>query len=143
MPYRFLEDVAIADVAFEAWADTIEALFSEAAAAFLSVMIGNPTALLERERRFLQVTDNALDMLLFQLLQELIFIKDSQQLLLRVQSIGIREKEGCYTLDAEAAGETIDPLRHELIVDVKAVTLHRLRVERTPQRWEATVVLDI
>jgi SHS2 domain-containing protein len=29
------------------------------------------------------------------------------------------------------------------VVDVKAVTLHRFRVEQTPSGWEATVILDI
>jgi SHS2 domain-containing protein len=30
-----------------------------------------------------------------------------------------------------------------LIVDVKAVTLHRFIVERTPAGWRAAVILDI
>jgi len=32
---------------------------------------------------------------------------------------------------------------HDLIVDVKAVTLHRFGIKRTPESWEATVILDI
>ena len=37
----------------------------------------------------------------------------------------------------------IDAGRHELIVDVKAVTLHRFKVEQTPRGWETLVILDI
>ena len=40
-------------------------------------------------------------------------------------------------------GEPIDPQRHRLRVDVKAVTLHRFSIEKTAQGWEATVILDI
>ena len=44
---------------------------------------------------------------------------------------------------SEMRGEEIVPDRHDLIVDVKAVTLHRYRVEETPDGWESTVILDI
>jgi len=44
---------------------------------------------------------------------------------------------------ALACGEEIDRGRHRLVVDVKAVTLFNLRVERDDKGWKATVVLDI
>ncbi|NTV43837.1 MAG: archease, partial [Syntrophobacteraceae bacterium] len=43
----------------------------------------------------------------------------------------------------EASGEKIDPDRHDLIVDVKAVTFHHFRVEQTRHGWEAMVILDL
>ena len=46
-------------------------------------------------------------------------------------------------LHATAIGEQLDPQRHQMRVDVKAVTLHRFRVEQTEQGWEAFVILDI
>ena len=55
----------------------------------------------------------------------------------------IRRRDGALVLEAEARGEPLDPLRHRLQADVKAVTLHRLRVEQTARGWEASVVLDI
>jgi len=80
---------------------------------------------------------------LFQLLQELIFFKDAEKLLLRVKEIRIRRLEDRFTLEAKARGEELDPSRHDLVVDVKAVTLHRFQVEQTAQGWKATVILDI
>jgi SHS2 domain-containing protein len=44
---------------------------------------------------------------------------------------------------AEAYGESTDPAKHPLNVDVKAVTMHRFAIDQTPQGWQATVVLDI
>ena len=41
MAYRYLEDIAIADVAFEAWGKSREALFRAAAEATLNVMVGD------------------------------------------------------------------------------------------------------
>ena len=47
-------------------------------------------------------------------------------------------------MTAELRGEPIDGTRHELAADVKAVTLHGLKV--APARgggWEAEVTLDV
>ena len=143
MPYRYLPDIAIADVAFEAWADSPAALFMAAADATMNVMVADLETIEEQEVRSLCVEESELDLLLFQLLQELIFLKDAQRLLLRVRDLEIRQIDDGYALEAEARGEEIDPARHDLVVDVKAVTLHRFRVEQTAKGWEATVILDI
>jgi SHS2 domain-containing protein len=42
-----------------------------------------------------------------------------------------------------AGGEPINLERHRLRVDVKAVTLHRFRLEKTAEGWEAFAILDI
>ncbi len=143
MPYRYLPDIAIADVAFEAWADTLEGLCLAAADATMNVMVGDLATIMERETRFLSAEETEPDMMLFQLLQELIFFKDAAKLLLRIKEIEIRRLEGRLVVNATARGEELDATRHDLVVDVKAVTLHRFRVEPTPRGWEATVVLDI
>jgi SHS2 domain-containing protein len=143
MPYRYLPDIAIADVAFEAWADTLEGLFTAAADATMNVMVGDLATIAEHESRAVQAEETEVDMLLFQLLQELIFFKDAEKLLLRVKQIEIRQLDGRFLLRAEARGEQLDPTRHDLVVDVKAVTLHRFSVRQTASGWEATVILDI
>ena len=84
-----------------------------------------------------------MDMLLFELLQDLIYFKDAEQLLLRVSQVRIQPKPGGWTLTADSYGERIDRQRHELIVDVKAVTLHRFQLEQIPEGWRASVILDI
>ena len=40
------------------------------------------------------------------------------------------------------SGEKSDMDLHELVMDVKAVTLHRFALERAGKRWRAFVVLD-
>lgn len=143
MPYRYLPEIAIADVAFEAWADTVEELFAAAADATMNVMVGDLETIAWLKTRMVHAEESEADMLLLQLLQELIFFKDAERLLLRIKRLDIRQREGRYILEAELGGEEIDPARHDLVVDVKAVTLHRFRVEQTPAGWEAAVILDI
>ena len=142
-PYRYVEDIATADVAFEAWGATPEEAFAAAADATMNVMVDELGAISPRESRRISVTSDALDMLLFELLQELVYYKDAEELLLRLHSVSIEERDGLFRLSAEARGEKIDRERHPLNVDVKAVTLHRFAVERTPTGWRAAVILDI
>lgn len=143
MPYRYLPDVATADVAFEAWADSLEELFRSAADALVNTMVDDLGAIAAREIRTLEAEDSQTDMLLLQLLQEIIFFKDAERLLLRAHKVEIQPRAGLLWMHAEMRGEPIDAARHDLAVDVKAVTLHRFRVEQTARGWETTVVLDI
>jgi SHS2 domain-containing protein len=143
MPYRYLEDIATADVAFEAWGDSLEAMFASAADATMNVMVTDLNTISYVEHRTIQASAEEIDMLLFELLQEIIFYKDAQRLLLRVPSIHIEGTHGQFSLRAEAYGEELDPEKHDLIVDIKAVTLHRFKVEETSRGWEAFVILDI
>lgn len=141
--FRFREDIAPADAAFEAWGATIEEVFVAAADATTATMVENIEAIEDRERRRIRLAERSADLLLFRLLEELIYLKDAERLLLRVPVLRIHAREGGLVLEAEARGEVLDPARHHLLADVKAVTLHQLRVEQTARGWEALVVLDI
>jgi SHS2 domain-containing protein len=143
MPYEFLEDVAIADIAFTAWGQTLEETFVAAADAVVHAMLEDLATLRLQEERTLHLEDDALDLLLFNTLQELIYYKDAEQLFLRLVQVRIAETDGRYALHAEARGEQLDPTRHHLGVDVKAVTLHRFSLEPTDQGWQAFVILDV
>lgn len=142
-PYRYLEGIATSDVAFEAWGATQEETFLAAADATLNTMVEDIGTVAPREHREISIVADALDLLLFELLQELVYHKDAGGLLLRVRDLRIEETGGEYRLRAEGWGETIDPNRHGLLADIKAVTLHRLVVEKTSDGWRAVVVLDV
>lgn len=142
-PYRYLEGIATADVAFEVWGPTPEDVFLAAADATLNTMVEEIGTVAPREHREISIAADALDLLLLELLQELVYHKDAERLLLRVRDLRIEETGSGYRLQAEAIGETIDPGRHALLADVKAVTLHRLVVEKTTDGWHAIVVLDV
>ena len=143
MPFRYLDDRAIADVAFEAWGASLQELFIAAADATVNVMISDLSTIQPQEQRHLELSDSDADMLLFKLLQEIIFYKDADKLLLRVSELEIRQQDGLYLVLANACGERIDVGRHELLVDVKAVTLHRFSLTPTANGWKTEVVLDV
>ena len=143
MPYKYLEDVGTADIAFEATGCDLPELFTAAADATMNVMIENIDSIEPRETRHIEFKNDKLDMLLFDFLQELIYFKDAERLLLRVREIQIDEKDGNYFLDATTKGEPLDATRHEQRADVKAVTLHDFYVKKIDDAWKASVLLDI
>lgn len=143
MPYRFLDDAPTADVGFTASGDTLDACFRAAADATLEAMLANPDGLRPRERRVVHVENDALDLALLNFLEELIYYKDAESLFLRASSLNVTQHAGRWIVDATVEGEMIDPVRHRLSADVKAVTVHRLKVQRVNGGWEATVVLDV
>jgi len=143
MPFEFLEDIAIADIAFHAWGKDLADLFQAAGDAVVNTMIENLEEIAPQTSRTFNLENEALDMLLFNFLEEFIYYKDSEQLLLRSQQVQIDNKDGNYYLTALAQGETLDPERHHQRVDVKAVTLHRFALEKIADGWTAMVILDI
>lgn len=146
MPYKFLEDVATADIAFEATGRDLPELFIAAADATVNVMIDNLEAIESRETRQIELASDSIEMLLFDFLQELIYFKDASRLLLRAGAVQIIQKEEGYFLKATVGGEQLDATRHQQRADVKAVTLHGFSVEQDdpPQAgWRARVLLDI
>lgn len=143
MPYRFLDDIAIADVAYEARGNTREEMFVAAADALMNVMVAELETIRPVEEVAFRLENLALDMLLFDFLGEFIFHKDARLLLLRAEALSIIPSKNHFTLKAVARGELLDPARHPLTVDVKAVTLHRFLVEETKDGWRSVVVLDI
>lgn len=143
MTFNFLEHIATADVAFEAHGATREELFVSCAEALLHTMVHDPADVRQVQELAIRLEHVDLDLLLYTFLDEVVFFKDARQLLLHVSVINIGEKEDSLVLEAVLKGERIDPQRHQLIVDVKAVTMHRFQVVREDDGWRATVVLDI
>ena len=140
MPVRFIPDIALADVAYEATSDTLEGLLETSALGLMEVMVDTRTVR-AREKRTLRVASEDADRLLYDLLTELIVIKDVDSLLFK--SFRVRLGKDAKSLVCVAAGEKIDRERHALRNDAKAVTMHMFGIRHGGRTWKATVVLDI
>jgi len=143
MPYLFLDDLTTADVAFEATGAELEEVFLAAAQATLNTMVDQLDSIVPVSSKQVELRNPALDLLLFDYLQELIYFKDAEGLLLLPKELQIQEEEGGFSLSGIVEGEEIDSSRHELRVDVKAVTLHQFELEQTLSGWRAVVILDV
>ena len=143
MPYEYLEESVTSDVTFRAWGHDLNELFMAAADATTNVMVQPLDAVRPLRAIPVSVTADALDLLLLRFLEELIYRKDVEGLLLRAADVHVEHGASGAHATAELRGEPLDPARHDLRADVKAVTLYGLRVEPTPAGWEAEVTLDV
>src|SRR6266513_5458443 len=96
MPYEYLEEFGTADIAFEATGRDLAELFRDAADAMTNVMVDNIEAVQPRQTRQIELSNDKLDMLLFDWLQELIFLKDAERLLLRIREVQVDERDEIY-----------------------------------------------
>src|SRR5712692_6193682 len=140
MTYKFLPDVALADIAFEAESNTVNGLFESCAMALMDIMVDLKT-LRAKVTKEISLKSDDLDRLLYDFLTELIVIKDVESLLF--SEIHVDVKSSGTELAVALRGEPIDRVRHALRNDVKAVTMHMFGIRQEGRNWKATVVLDI
>jgi SHS2 domain-containing protein len=163
--YRFLDHTA--DVGVEIAAPSLGDLFSEAAAAFTDTVTVHSAVRAAEERR-VEATADGLEELMVDWLGELLYLFDSEGLLVGEAEVEIaraeaapesgapesgwhlselnddRGLEGGWHLSARVHGEVYEPERHPVKVLIKAVTYHELVVRKSTEGgWFARVIFDI
>lgn len=143
MKYQILEGIDTADVAYKAWGKTAEELFNNCAEAVMQTMAVPATVAPLRNFKF-QISNIKLDELLLDFLDELLFLKDTRQMLFSRFNLQIKRTDAKdYHLDANLWGEKINPKKHKLRCDVKAVTRYKFSLGKEKKSYVATIVLDI
>lgn len=136
--FRLLDHTG--DIALLVRAGSLEELFDVASRALFEVILDTRTVE-PAERVGIEVRD-AVDHedLLVRFLSELLFLHDARGWVFRgAESIEF-EPGG---VRARAVGEPIDPRRHAVQRQVKAVTYHHLLVSQDAEGWSARIVLDL
>ena len=132
-----------ADVGLQATATDTAALFEEAglALAELSADVAQPAGLVAVD---VDTEAHDLAQLAYRWLNELIGLaEDRGEALARSEVSSMRSQDGGWRLRGRAwfapfAGTSVRPR-----LQVKAATMHGLRVERSPHGWELEVYLDV
>ncbi|KKR30466.1 hypothetical protein A2715_04450 [Candidatus Woesebacteria bacterium RIFCSPHIGHO2_01_FULL_39_32] len=145
--FKFLPDIATADLAFEAFGKDASELFENAGLALESAMVESDS-LKTREVKEINLKNENLENLLSSFLEELVFLKDSEQLLFNSITCEIRSesnsRKNSYELESKLGGEKINHKKHKLGVDVKAVTKHLFKIEQLGDKtYHCLVVLDV
>ena len=138
MKFKYLEKIAIADIAFEAYGKNLNEVFENSAYAFFD-MTCNPKTIKQKVKKEIKLKDKNEQNLLYNFLSELIFLKDSKQLIFNKVKVKIKDNN----LKATLYGDKIDYKKQELRNDVKAITLHLFNLEKIKNNYKATVVVDI
>jgi SHS2 domain-containing protein len=132
-------DITTADVAFLAYGKNLNELFANAALAMFEVMINTKQVEKKKEEK-VYVEGHDLESLMFNWLNELLYISDSKNLAFSEFDVKIDEKD--FKLKAVCKGEEIDPQKHETRTVVKACTYHQMKIWKEDV-WKAQVILDI
>ena len=97
----------------------------------------------EVERR-IEVEGEDLESLLYNWLEEFIYLTDSEGLIFSVVNVEeIRRENGRYRLAATARGERFNPEKHVSKTDVKAATYHEMEINVGEDEARLVFVLDI
>ena len=139
--FKFLEDVAIADIAFEAYGKDYSELFENAANAIFDLTVDLNT-LKPKIKKEVKLENSKIDLLLYDFLSEILFLKDTKYMVFKKVNISINKNDE-YRLRAVLEGDTINPQKQQLENDIKAVTMHMFEVKKEKKGYKATVVVDI
>ena len=139
--FKFL-DIATADIAFEAYGKSLNELFENSALATFEVM-SDTKKIKQKIKRTFSVGGNSVENLLFDFLSELIYLKDADKVVFSKFMVKVNGKGNSWKASASAHGDNIKSAKQNLKLDVKAVTLHMFKIEKTKNGYKAFVLLDI
>ena len=136
MKYKLLDHTA--DIMFEVYGKTLNELFTNAAIATFNVMVKR-SSITSKIKKEISLENKDQEKLLFEFIEELIYLKDAEYLVFKTFKVKIKNN----SLKAVIEGEKINPKKHKLLLDVKAITLHKYRLSKTKTGYQATILLDI
>lgn len=140
--FQFLDDVACADLAFDAEGDSAEEVVQAATNAVIE-SLANPTTVGQTWTRLIERQDADLSELLFDWLSDLVYWKDAAGVVFSRALIALAHDAGGWKLVATLVGAPVAYYTQELHHDVKGVTKHLYRLHQENGRWNVRVVLDV
>ncbi len=137
--YKFLEHTA--DAKFQAYGKNMEEAFSNAALAMFSV-VTDIKKIKKEIKKEIKAEGKDLKSLLYNFLEELLFLIDTENFLLsKIEKISIKKTGIKYELEAAAIGDKADS--YETHGDIKAVTYNEMEIKEEKSKAMVQVVLDL
>lgn len=137
MSYKVLDHTA--DFMVEVEASDLPALFVDAARSMIAILT-DPKTVRGRHELSVEVDADSLEQLLVTWLTELIFRHETQLWLFSDFEIEAMTET---RLQARVWGEKLDPKRHPIEREIKAVTYHRLGIEQKDGDYRTKIVFDL
>lgn len=147
-----------ADVGIEVEAESLHELFEGAAYGMFSLMLDPSCHVGNTVKRDISIEAEDPGELMFEWLNELIYLFDAEEFLLsscrvrRIEGINENEKEAwgslpcqgdTLKLEASVEGERYDPRKYTIGIELKAATYHQLRLERRGASWYSRIIFDV
>ena len=138
--YKYLEHTA--DLKFQSYGSTLDECFVNAAKAFFSAII-EPSSVEPKMEASMDLSSDSLEALMHDWLTEALFLFETEGMVFSEYSASVTEEKKGYRLKGRLRGEKYEPGRHKILVAVKAVTYHGLKVEKKGDKWVAEVLCDV
>ncbi|MFP4112641.1 MAG: archease [Candidatus Woesearchaeota archaeon] len=143
--YEFLSHTA--DIKFRAYGNDLNELFTNCLLAQAEVLI-NPSEVKEKEEKTIMKEAPKIEILLYDFLEEYIFLMDTENFILsRVNFVRIIEetdeqKENSkFRLEANILGDKAG--NYDFSGDIKSITRHEMKIEKKRSGYTADIVVDV
>ena len=135
--YKLLDHTA--DIGIIAFGRDLPEAFGNAAYAMFDILT-DMDRIEEADKSNLRVSASNTEELLVTWLDELLYRYETERFICKRFVINDMDDR---SLSATVFGEKVDPARHEIKLEIKSVTYHQLRVEKTDDGWTAQVIFDV
>lgn len=137
--YRFLDHMT--DAVIEAYGETLEESFENAAKGVNDTMVDLKTVRPDREIR-IAAEGHDLYSLLFDWLDKVMLLLVVDGIVMSEFSVKIKQENG-YSLEGVAKGEQLNLDRHRYKVEIKAVTYHEMEIKQEKGKASVRFLLDL
>ena len=139
MSYSYPDGGPTADLLIDATAPTLGEAFAQIAYAMFNI-ITPLEGITEKEEFTLEATGTDLESLLFNIMDEFLFINDVEFLV--PKKIDLVVDIDNIKAVAKCIGERFSQDTHETGIAVKAVTYHMMEIKENPDGWYVRMVFD-
>jgi len=133
-----------ADVQVRSWGSSLEEAFSQTAYSLMATITPNLKKIIPKVERELTVQAEDKEALLFDFLSEFLYIFDVDELVFnQIYVRSIEKFKDKYKLRATLIGEKFNLDKHEIGIEVKAITYSFLNIEEKHESIIIDIVFDI
>ena len=135
-----------ADAGIRVWGPSWKEVIEEAARGMMSLVVDLRTVL-AREEKTVQIEGSNGEEILLNWLREILFLMEQGGMVFskfKVKEDNFSHKKADkYWFCGQLVGEKIDPARHDICTEIKAVTRHNFSLIKKGSLWEAEVIFDL
>ena len=133
-----------ADVQVRSWGSSLEEAFSQTAYSLMATITPNLKIITPKVEREITIEAEDKEALLFDFLSEFLYIFDVDELVFnQIYVCSIEKFDDNYKLRATLKGEKFDLDKHEIGIEVKAITYSFLNIEEKHESTIIDIVFDI
>ncbi|EGC38757.1 hypothetical protein DICPUDRAFT_75689 [Dictyostelium purpureum] len=140
--FEYLDHTA--DIMFHTWGDSLEEALEQVVLTMMNYMVELETVELDdtATEQTISVQGHDMDSLLFALLDEFLFVFNTEFIIFKQVTIKSIDKEN-FTIEAIGKGVELDKSKHTTGTEIKAITYSCMKIDEKPDRTDIHCIVDI